>query len=203
MSDSRVIPCPACDGGLEKIQGNCSNCNSTGVVPAAGRGRPRSVTGSPKAPPKRPGPMTADEYLMASARTEYAPCFVRVAALQAKTYGWSREDIDDIDGRLSALNHASLGMNTEQAEFADALKKRLIYGKSLDRTNMLEELGDLLWYVALALRALSSNFSEVFDMNIRKLQKRFPDKFTEERALERDLDAERAELEADARNRDE
>lgn len=96
------------------------------------------------------------------------------------------------------LLHASLGMNTEQAEFADVLKKYLAYGKEIDKVNLLEELGDQLWYIAMALRALDSDFETVFTMNINKLQKRFPHKFESEKALNRDLETERQQLEDDA-----
>ena len=39
------------------------------------------------------------------------------------------------------------------------------------------------------------NFEECLDLNINKLKIRFPDKFTEENALNRDLASERKELE--------
>ena len=71
----------------------------------------------------------------------------------------------------------------------------LIGAKPLDNVNLLEELGDQTWYIALALRYLESNFGEIFDGNIAKLRKRFPDKFTEAAAINRDLDGERAVLE--------
>lgn len=45
--------------------------------------------------------------------------------------------------------HAKLGIITEVGEIADAYKKHLIYGKPLDVTNIMEEIGDLAWYVAL------------------------------------------------------
>lgn len=47
------------------------------------------------------------------------------------------------------LWHGACGMLTELGEVADAYKKHEIYGKPLDKTNVLEELGDLMWYVAL------------------------------------------------------
>ena len=56
--------------------------------------------------------------------------------------------------RATRLTHAAFGLSSEIGEFNDALKKWLYYGQELDETNLAEELGDLLWYVALACNAL-------------------------------------------------
>ena len=93
------------------------------------------------------------------------------------------------------LIHAAFGMQTETAEFTDALKKSLFYGKVLDVTNLKEELGDLLWYVAIAMDELDTDFETEMQRVINKLKVRYPEKFTREAAEERDLDAERQELE--------
>lgn len=47
------------------------------------------------------------------------------------------------------LWHGACGMLTELGEVADAYKKHEVYGKPFNRTNVLEELGDLMWYLAL------------------------------------------------------
>lgn len=95
----------------------------------------------------------------------------------------------------SKLLHYALGMCTEAGEIQDQLKKHLIYGKPLDRTNLIEEIGDSLWYQARMLKALGSNFEEAMELNIKKLKARYSDKFTEEAALNRDLKTERDILE--------
>ena len=88
------------------------------------------------------------------------------------------------------LLHAGMGLCTESAEFLDALKKTVYYGKPLDEVNLREELGDILWYVALALRTLDTDFDTEMDRNINKLKLRYPNQFEESRALNRDTDAE-------------
>ena len=93
------------------------------------------------------------------------------------------------------LLHAALGMQTESAEYSDALKKSLFYGKPLDVTNLKEELGDLLWYIAIAMDELDTDFETEMKRVIGKLQLRYPDKFTNELAENRTLDKERAFLE--------
>lgn len=94
------------------------------------------------------------------------------------------------------LLHAAFGMVTEAGEFADALKKAMFYGKDLDRTNLIEELGDSLWYIAIACHELGIDLDQVFGINIAKLKARFPEKFEEHKSLFRDLEKEREILEA-------
>lgn len=93
------------------------------------------------------------------------------------------------------LIHAQMGMQTEVAEFADALKKSLFYGKPLDIVNLKEELGDLMWYMAIAMDELDTNFTKEGDRVINKLKTRYPDKFTVDKAENRNLELERAILE--------
>jgi NTP pyrophosphatase (non-canonical NTP hydrolase) len=101
---------------------------------------------------------------------------------------------DRLDGTIDLL-HAQLGISTEAGEFADAIKKFLMYGKAYDRANLIEELGDLTWYIGLAIGQLGTTWGEVFEANIKKLATRYPEKFSEFHALNRDLEKERAILE--------
>jgi len=93
------------------------------------------------------------------------------------------------------LLHAGIGLATESAEFLDALKKHVFYGKELDKVNLKEEIGDLMWYCAIALDQLDGTFDEVQNTNIKKLKARYPEKFTEKHAEVRNLEAERKILE--------
>lgn len=93
------------------------------------------------------------------------------------------------------LIHAMVGMCTESGEFQDQVKKHLQYGKEIDKTNLIEELGDLMWYIGLACDVLEVSLEEVMERNNAKLSARYGDVFTEEAALNRDLDAEREILE--------
>ena len=101
--------------------------------------------------------------------------------------------VEDVD--ITRLLHASLGLTTEAAEFTDALKKHIFYGKELDKVNLKEELGDILYYVAMACNVMEIDFESVMQTNIDKLSARYPDKFTEELAESRDLNKERRILE--------
>lgn len=99
------------------------------------------------------------------------------------------------DDGLKRLLHAGIGLSTEGGEFLDALKKHIFYGKELDRVNLSEEIGDIFWYLAIACDELGIEFETVMARNIEKLKARYGEKFTEERAENRDLDKERDILE--------
>lgn len=94
------------------------------------------------------------------------------------------------------LLHASLGLVTEAAETADVFKRYLYYGKKVDVTNLKEEAGDLLWYLALMLRTIGSDFGEVMQMNHDKLAERYPEGFSKEKATNRNRANERKKMEA-------
>ena len=71
----------------------------------------------------------------------------------------------------------------------------MAYGSKLDVTNIKEELGDLLFYVARFMELYGWTFEEVMQLNTDKLKARYPDKFTQDAAENRDLVKEREILE--------
>lgn len=168
------------------------------------------------------------------------------------------------------IKHALILMISEAGEIADAIKAYAIYGKPLDKANVLEEVGDLLWglnlyltstgqdlslvdtavsdyefagripsddvwrlvdaaitvgafasgvhssaksgqafggtpatlsahflccYLVLILDYIGSDFSQALEVNIAKLAKRYGDKYSDYKAVNRDLSAERLVLE--------
>ncbi len=100
---------------------------------------------------------------------------------------------NEVDPRIL---HAAMGLQTESGELTDALKKHIFYGKELDITNIKEEAGDLLWYLAILFDAIGTDFSTEQKRVIAKLKARFPEKFTNELAETRDLTTERKVLES-------
>ena len=64
----------------------------------------------------------------------------------------------------------------------------MYYGRDLDRTNLFEETGDLFWYLALIADELGFSFEEAMVSNVAKLKARYGDKFTTEKAINRELD---------------
>lgn len=90
--------------------------------------------------------------------------------------------------------HAIYGLCTEAGEISEAFLKAAKTG-IFDEVNLKEEAGDLLWYLAMLFRELDTDFDEVATININKLKARFPEKFTQDNAYNRDLGAEREILE--------
>ena len=112
------------------------------------------------------------------------------------------ENIDfvGIKSRLSLastmrLLHGSIGVSTEAGELLDAMKKFIFYGRSIDRANVKEELGDILYYASLTMDEMGFTLEDVMETNSEKLKARYPEKFTEDKAINRDLDKERQILE--------
>jgi NTP pyrophosphatase (non-canonical NTP hydrolase) len=86
------------------------------------------------------------------------------------------------------LVHAALGLSSEAGEFTSVVKRIAIYEKYPDIVmcdNMEEELGDLLWYIALAAETLRVPMKELAERNILKLRKRYPEQFSNEQAENR------------------
>jgi NTP pyrophosphatase (non-canonical NTP hydrolase) len=88
---------------------------------------------------------------------------------------------------IPRLDHAALGIASEGGELAGAVKAWLHYGRPLDRRNIIEELGDVLWYVAEGAAALGVTLDDVAAANVRKLAARYPGAFDEAAANLRDL----------------
>lgn len=93
------------------------------------------------------------------------------------------------------LIHGIIGAAGETGELVDALTSSLLKQEPIDTVNIVEEVGDVLWYLALILRSVDSSFEEAMEKNIAKLHKRYPEKWTQEAVLDRDLDGEREILE--------
>ena len=92
-----------------------------------------------------------------------------------------RTAADDVD-----WGNVGLGLAGESGEVADAIKKHLYQGHTLDLSHMKEELGDVLWYVALACKCGGFSMADVMRGNIEKLKLRYPDGFSAERSRGRD-----------------
>lgn len=83
------------------------------------------------------------------------------------------------------LTNSVMGLCGESGEACDIVKKHLFHGHELDREYLIKELGDVAWYLAEAASALDINLDEVFERNIEKLKKRYPEGFSEERSINR------------------
>lgn len=85
--------------------------------------------------------------------------------------------------RTDDLACHALGVAGEAGEVADLMKKHLFHGHPLDKAMAAKELGDVLWYVAVLSRRLGFSLSEVAEMNVEKLMRRYPSGFSTEGSI--------------------
>ena len=81
------------------------------------------------------------------------------------------------DADVPRLLTAALGLTAEAGEFTEVVKKIVLQGKPYNEDNvfhMKRELGDICWYIAQACMALDTTFDEIIEMNVEKLEKRYP-----------------------------
>lgn len=94
--------------------------------------------------------------------------------------------MSDFDNDKANLLHHAVGIAGEAGELLDAVKKHAIYNKPVDRDNIIEELGDLEFYMAGVREALDISREYTLSMNMEKLAKRYPNfQYTNERAQKR------------------
>lgn len=98
--------------------------------------------------------------------------------------------------------HMIDGLVTEAGELAEPKKKFLYYpddtGKyrhQWDELNLLEECGDVAFYLMGLCTAAGFTMRQVIEANMRKLASRYPEGFDPEKAFNRNKDAENAALE--------
>ena len=88
--------------------------------------------------------------------------------------------LDATDINIPLLMTAAIGLAAESGEFAEIVKKTLFQGKPLDDAavfHMARELGDCLWYIANAARSINMSLTDIVELNIDKLQARYPNGF--------------------------
>ncbi|HUM43277.1 MAG TPA: nucleoside triphosphate pyrophosphohydrolase family protein [Fervidobacterium sp.] len=86
---------------------------------------------------------------------------------------------------IEKIENGLMGLNGEAGEAIDVLKKHKFQGHQLDRNKIIEELGDVLWYIAETCEGLGVSMEEVASFNIEKLKNRYPDGFSSDRSINR------------------
>lgn len=102
---------------------------------------------------------------------------------------------DEVIEMNTRLFHAIYGQFTESTELMEALQVAIETG-NWDFPNLKEEIGDTAWYQAILLDAIGGNMDDIQRIVIAKLRARYPDKYSDDNAIIRDLAAERVILES-------
>ncbi|MCF0116668.1 MAG: nucleoside triphosphate pyrophosphohydrolase family protein [Bacilli bacterium] len=67
-----------------------------------------------------------------------------------------------------------LGLAGESGECADIVKKAMFQGHELNKEKLKDELGDVMWYIAVTAKGLGVTLEEVVQHNYEKLSSRYP-----------------------------
>ena len=87
--------------------------------------------------------------------------------------------------KKEVLLNSVMGLCGEAGEAIDVVKKWMAQGHELDKEHLAKELGDIAWYLAEAATALDLPLESVFQANLDKLKKRYPDGFDTKKSLTR------------------
>ena len=87
--------------------------------------------------------------------------------------------------KKDVLINAVMGLCGESGEAIDLVKKHLAQGHEFDKEKFAKELGDIAWYLAEAAFAIDMTLEEIFQMNLDKLKKRYPEGFSKEDSIQR------------------
>ncbi|NBQ47437.1 MAG: nucleotide pyrophosphohydrolase [Sphingobacteriia bacterium] len=83
------------------------------------------------------------------------------------------------------LIHMAMGIAGEAGELLDCIKKHTMYKKPLDIKNLVEELGDLEFYMEGIRHAVAIPRELTISANVIKLSKRYPKRYSNKDAQER------------------
>lgn len=97
-----------------------------------------------------------------------------------------KDIIKELDPIGAHILHMAVGISGEAGEIIDAVKKATVYNQKIDRDNIIEELGDLEFYMHGLRDALKISRQETLMHNMKKLSKRYEGfKYSDEQAKKR------------------
>lgn len=81
--------------------------------------------------------------------------------------------VEELTADKAHALHMAVGISGEAGELLDAIKKHVIYGKPMDWVNVVEELGDIEFYMEGLRQLVGVTREEVLRVNVAKLGKRY------------------------------
>lgn len=88
-------------------------------------------------------------------------------------------------GKLEELKDYLLGLNGEVGELTDIYKKILYHGKEYDPTELMLELGDILYYLVAICLVMDIDITEILLNNNAKLVARYSEGYSVQQSLDR------------------
>lgn len=102
---------------------------------------------------------------------------------------------DIIPSEVSSPFKSSLQIMSFSCEILDMMKKKIYYNKDYSDENLQMLVSEIMSIVLGICEYYNISIEDVFQRNISKLEKRYPEKFTSENAINRNLELERKTLE--------
>jgi NTP pyrophosphatase (non-canonical NTP hydrolase) len=84
------------------------------------------------------------------------------------------EIIRQLTPQQAHLLHMAVGVSGEAGELLDAIKKHCVYQKPINMENVMEEAGDILFYLTGILNELDMTIEQCIQANMDKLSRRYP-----------------------------
>jgi len=109
--------------------------------------------------------------------TEFVDAVTSEASKDTEAFVYRVQELKGEGCDIQRLMTAAVGVCAEGGEFMEIVKKMAFQGKPYNEDNvyhMKRELGDIMWYMAQACIALDVTFEELVEMNVEKLEKRYP-----------------------------
>lgn len=100
----------------------------------------------------------------------WAPKFENLVAALVKP---GESIVAELTPGKADLLHMAVGVAGEAGELVDAIKKHVIYNKPIDLDNVIEELGDMEFYMERIRQRLNIRREETIEATIAKLQRRY------------------------------
>ena len=125
--------------------------------------------------------MTGKEYQELAMRTNDGGCLHRLADAIDREFENKHNPI------IADLLNGTIGLCGESGEVADIVKKSVFSEHPLDVDEIKKELGDVMWYVAMCCNSLKISLDDVMQGNIDKLMKRYPEGFSTEASINREV----------------
>lgn len=83
-------------------------------------------------------------------------------------------------------SHALFGMASEVGEVLGIYQKSY-QGHEIDESDVINELGDLMWFISEFCTVNDISLNDVMELNIEKLLKRYPEGFSKDRSIHREV----------------
>ena len=94
-----------------------------------------------------------------------------------------------MNNKLTSIERISMlcmGIAGESGEMIDYLKKAYFHDHTLSFDILKNEIGDILWYLGNICNEYNFDLSEIMQLNIDKLKKRYPAGFDTEKSRNRE-----------------